>query len=43
MIERDWTLTDEADAADDRRHREWWRAAAVDEPEDEPEDEEPDQ
>ena len=21
----DWTPTDAADAADDRRHREWWR------------------
>lgn len=25
MTPRDWTLTDQADAEDARRHREWWR------------------
>lgn len=25
MIERDWTPTDAAEAADDQRDREWWK------------------
>ena len=25
---RDWTLSDQADAADDKAHREWWRKAS---------------
>jgi hypothetical protein len=27
MIPRDWTLTDQADAADAERDRRWWRTS----------------
>lgn len=40
MTPRDWTPADAADAADDARHRQWWKAG---EPEfaDEPEEDAP--
>jgi hypothetical protein len=41
MIPRDWTLTDQADAADAECDRNWWRRDPYAEPFDEPADDEP--
>lgn len=38
---RDWTPSDQADAEDDRRHREWWKRPDPFDPNNEDEEDDP--